>query len=137
MAPQAPRVSIEEGGRCLSWMRAEYMMAFRGTEESGCLSKRGALRWLCIPGFPMVGGDPVLDITIVISIPAIFLGAISYNSWILHTFEMHGPEAEDPFRYHDRAMFARPLLGPTVEIAWRCYLAQRYGRGENCVMCCS
>ena len=105
---------VEEGGRGLSWISAACMMACRGTEERGCRSKRGALRWPCIPGLPIVGGNPVLAITVLIAIPALLLGALSYTPWIVHTFEMQGPEAEDQFRYHESDMFARLLLGPTV-----------------------
>ncbi len=89
-------------------------MVFRGTEAHGCLSQGGTLLCFCTPGVSLVGWSAVLDITVLISIPARALGAISYNPWILHMFEMQGPEAEDQFRYHDSDMFVRPLLGSTI-----------------------
>ena len=73
-------------------------------------------------------GSSVLDITVLISFPAILLGAISYNQGILYTLEMQRPEIEDQFTYHDSEIFARLLFEPydldimaliSISAAWK------------------
>ncbi len=83
-------------------------MALQMVTESLGLSQGGKLLRFCT-SWPAMPEGPVLDITALISIPGILVGAICDNARILQMLGITWSEDKNRIRYHDRDILVLAL----------------------------